>query len=118
MTAGLRMQACQRRRVTLKRQRMAAAVAAAKGDALLESLLTELSRSSTQLKMDQVQAPYYIEYRVNDVDDYTAESAFGALVQSQRCICEYCEWWCASEITNKIAISAKAGGRNKYSAAG
>ena len=34
--------------------------------------------------MDQVQAPYYIEYRVNDVDDYTAEAAFGALVQSQR----------------------------------
>jgi hypothetical protein len=31
-----------------------------------------------------VQAPYYIEYRVNDVDDYTAEAAFGALVQSQR----------------------------------
>jgi TldD protein len=63
---------------------MAAAVAAAKGDALLEALLTELSRSYTHLKMDQVQAPYYIEYRVNDVDDYAAEAAFGALVQSQR----------------------------------
>ena len=34
--------------------------------------------------MDHVQAPYYIEYRVNDVDDYSAEAAFGALVQSQR----------------------------------
>ena len=44
--------------------------AAAKGDALLEALLTELRRSYSQLKMDQVQAPYYIEYRVNDVDDY------------------------------------------------
>src|ERR1700680_689521 len=63
---------------------MAAAVAAARGDALLEALLTELSRSYTHLKMDQVQAPYYIEYRVNDVDDYSAEAAFGALVQSQR----------------------------------
>src|SRR6202140_5994296 len=63
---------------------MAAAVAAAKGEPLLEALLTELSRSYTHLKMDQVQAPYYIEYRVNDVDDYTAEAAFGALVQSQR----------------------------------
>ena len=39
---------------------MTAAVAAAKGDALLEALLTELSRSYTHLKMDQVQAPYYI----------------------------------------------------------
>jgi hypothetical protein len=63
---------------------MTAAVAAAKGDALLEALLTELSRSYTHLKMDQVQAPYYIEYRVNDVDDYSADAAFGALVQSQR----------------------------------
>src|ERR1700680_1485600 len=63
---------------------MAAAVEAAKGDALLEALLTELSRSYTHLKMAQVQAPYYIEYRVNDVDDFSAEAAFGALVQSQR----------------------------------
>jgi predicted Zn-dependent protease len=63
---------------------MAAAVEAVKGDGLLEALLTELTRSYTHLKMDQVQAPYYIEYRVNDVDDYNAEAAFGALVQSQR----------------------------------
>src|SRR6202166_722940 len=63
---------------------MAAAVEAAKGDALLQALLTELSRSYTHLKMAQVQAPYYIEYRVNDVDDYNAEAAFGALVLSQR----------------------------------
>ncbi len=62
----------------------AAAHAAAKGDALFEALLTELDRSKAQLKMDQVQAPYYIEYRVNDVDDFTAEAAFGALRESQR----------------------------------
>jgi TldD protein len=57
---------------------------AAGGDALLEALLTELDRSKAQLKIDQVQAPYYIEYRVNDVDDYDAEAAFGALRESQR----------------------------------
>jgi hypothetical protein len=56
---------------------------AAKGDALFEALLTELDRSKAQLKMDQVQAPYYIEYRVNDVDEFTAEAAFGALRESQ-----------------------------------
>jgi predicted Zn-dependent protease len=54
------------------------------GDALLEALLTELDRSKAQLKIEQVQAPYYIEYRVNDVDDYDAEAAFGALRESQR----------------------------------
>jgi TldD protein len=62
----------------------AAAHAAASGDPLLEALLTELDRSKAQLKMDQVAAPYYIEYRVNDVDDYSAEAAFGALRENQR----------------------------------
>jgi predicted Zn-dependent protease len=61
-----------------------AAHPAAAGDALLEALLTELDRSKAQLKIEQVQAPYYIEYRVNDVDDYDAEAAFGALRESQR----------------------------------
>ncbi len=58
--------------------------AAAAGDALIEALLTELDRSKSQLKINQVQAPYYIEYRVNDVDNYQAEAAFGALRESQR----------------------------------
>jgi hypothetical protein len=62
----------------------AAAHEAAKGDALLEAILSELDRSTAQLKMDGVQPPYYIEYRVNDVDDFDAEAAFGALRQSQR----------------------------------
>jgi TldD protein len=58
--------------------------AAASGDALLEALLTELDRSKAQLRMDQVDPPYYIEYRVNDIDDYSAEAAFGALRENQR----------------------------------
>ncbi len=58
---------------------MVAAHAAAKGDGLLEALLTELDRSKAQLKMDQVQPPYFIEYRVNEVEDFSAEAAFGAL---------------------------------------
>ena len=62
---------------------MVAAHAAAKGDGLLEALLTELDRSKAQLKMDQVQAPYYIEYRVNEVEDFGAEAAYGALRENQ-----------------------------------
>ena len=62
----------------------AAAHEAAKGDALLESLLTELDRSKAQLKMDLVQAPYYIEYRVNDVDEYSADAAFGSIREGDR----------------------------------
>ena len=63
---------------------LAAARVAAGGDALLDALLTELDRSRAQLKMDQVAAPYYIEYRVNDVDEYQTEAAFGAIRESQR----------------------------------
>ena len=62
---------------------MITAHAAAKGDGLLEALLTELDRSKAQLKMDQVQAPYFIEYRVNEVEDFGAEAAFGALRENQ-----------------------------------
>ena len=62
---------------------MVAAHDAAKGDGLLEALLTELDRSKAQLKMDQVLAPYYIEYRVTEVEDFGAEAAFGALRENQ-----------------------------------
>jgi predicted Zn-dependent protease len=62
---------------------MLAAKAAVAGDPLLESLLAELERSKAQLKMDQLQAPYYIEYRVSDVEDFTAEAAFGATREDQ-----------------------------------
>jgi TldD protein len=63
---------------------LAAARVAAAGDTLLDALLTELDRSRAQLKMDQVASPYYVEYRVNDVDEYQAEAAFGALRENQR----------------------------------
>jgi TldD protein len=63
---------------------MLAAKAAVSGDPLLEALFTELERSKAQLKMDQLQAPYYIEYRVSDVQDYSAEAAFGDLRDDQR----------------------------------
>ena len=62
---------------------MVAAHAAAKGDGLLEALLTELDRSKSQLKMDQVAAPYYVEYRVNEIEDFGAEATFGALRENQ-----------------------------------
>src|SRR5260221_8049142 len=63
---------------------MLAAKAAAKGDPLLDALLAELERSKNQLKMDQLQTPYYIEYRVSDVEDFAADAAFGATREDQR----------------------------------
>jgi TldD protein len=63
---------------------MVPAKAAVNGDPLLQALMTELERSKAQLKMDQLAAPYYIEYRVSDVEDYSTEAAFGATREDQR----------------------------------
>jgi hypothetical protein len=62
---------------------LVAAKVAVNGDPLLQALMTELERSKAQLKMDQLAAPYYIEYRVSDVEDYTTEAAFGATREDQ-----------------------------------
>ena len=53
-------------------------------DPLLQAMLAELERSKLQLKMENVPAPYYIEYRVTEIEDYFVEAAFGALRQEQR----------------------------------
>ena len=57
--------------------------AAAAADPILKVMRQELDRSKLQLKMDNVPAPYYIEYRLYDVDSYVSESAFGALRVAQ-----------------------------------
>ena len=51
----------------------------ASDDVVLAAMRAELDRSKSQLKMENVPAPYYIEYRVYDVDQYSAEASFGAL---------------------------------------
>lgn len=48
-------------------------------DVILSAMKAELDRSKSQLKMDSVAAPYYIEYRVFDLDQYSAQASFGAL---------------------------------------
>jgi len=48
-------------------------------DPVLRAMLKELERSKSQLKLEQMAAPYYIDYRVVDMDGYMAEAAFGAL---------------------------------------
>jgi predicted Zn-dependent protease len=56
----------------------------ASSEALLQAMHDELDRSKSQLKMENVPAPYYIEYRLSDSDEYDAEAAFGALRLDQR----------------------------------
>jgi TldD protein len=53
-------------------------------DPVLRAMLAELQRSKAQLKLADAQPPYYIDYRLMDVDQYVAEAAFGALRSSMR----------------------------------
>jgi hypothetical protein len=58
--------------------------AEAASDPILRALQVELTRSKAQLKMDNVDAPFYIEYRVFDVEQFDASAAFGALRDQNR----------------------------------
>jgi TldD protein len=52
---------------------------ASSDDPVLRAMLAEMQRSKSQLKLADVQAPYYVDYRLMDVDQYVAEAAFGAV---------------------------------------
>ena len=63
--------------------------AASLDDPLLRAMQEELNRSKAKLKMDPVAAPYYVEYRVTDLDVYDASARFGALIAEQRARSRY-----------------------------
>ena len=43
-----------------------------------------MERSKAKLKLDNVPAPYYIEYRVTEIDQFEASAVFGAMRSQQR----------------------------------
>ncbi len=57
----------------------ARAANSAPGDVVLRALREEMDRSKAQLKLENVPAPYYIEYRVTEIDQVEASAVFGAL---------------------------------------
>ena len=62
----------------------ARAANSASGDVVLRALREEMERSKASLKLENVPAPYYIEYRVTEIDQLDASAVFGALRQQQR----------------------------------
>jgi hypothetical protein len=54
------------------------------GDVVLRALREEMDRSKAKLKLENVATPYYIEYRVTQVDQFEASAVFGALRSRQR----------------------------------
>ncbi|HXQ98029.1 MAG TPA: metallopeptidase TldD-related protein [Candidatus Limnocylindrales bacterium] len=63
---------------------LTAQATAAKSDPVLQAMLAELDRSKDQLKMESVARPYYVEYRVTDIDEFDANAEFGSLLVNQR----------------------------------
>ena len=52
--------------------------AEAERDPILAAMLTELDRSVGQLQLPGFQKPFFIQYRLEDVDDFETKAAFGA----------------------------------------
>jgi predicted Zn-dependent protease len=56
----------------------------AQDDPILRDMQTEMARSKAQLKLDNVSAPYFIDYRVIDVDSWEADAALGGVRSESR----------------------------------
>jgi TldD protein len=54
------------------------------GDPVLQAMHAELDRSKTQLKLENMGAPYYIDYRVMDLDSFEADAAYGSVRNNVR----------------------------------
>ena len=52
---------------------------ASASDPILSAMLAELNRSKSELKLENVPPPYYVEYHLADVQEFNADAAFGAL---------------------------------------
>ena len=50
----------------------------AEHDPILAAMLAELDRSTSQLQLPGFQKPFFLQYRVEDVDDFETKAAFGA----------------------------------------
>lgn len=82
LVAGMALVAAPTVRVAHAQDKSQAAAAAS--DPILHAMQAELARSQAQLKMDNIGAPFYIEYRVFDVDQFEAGAAYGALQDQSR----------------------------------
>jgi len=62
---------------------MLAATAMAADDAVVRAMKDELARSMKKLQLENLQKPYFIAYRMTDLDSCTVTASFGALVSSE-----------------------------------
>jgi len=53
-------------------------------DPVLRAMSLELERAREKLKLEGMPGPYYIEYSVTDLDEYSADASFGAITLENR----------------------------------
>jgi predicted Zn-dependent protease len=56
----------------------------AEKDPIFKAMLTELDRSMTQLQLKDFAKPFFIQYRIEDVDNFETKAEFGATEGGQR----------------------------------
>jgi predicted Zn-dependent protease len=56
----------------------------AEKDPVLKAMLTELDRSKNQLQLKDVAKPFFIQYRIEEIDSFETKAQFGATASSQR----------------------------------
>jgi predicted Zn-dependent protease len=56
----------------------------AEKDPVLKAMLTEMDRSMSQLQLKGFAKPFFIQYRIEDADDFQTKAEFGATEGSQR----------------------------------
>ena len=55
----------------------------AEKDPVLKAMLTELDRSKSDLQLKDFEKPFFIQYRIEDIDNFETKAAFGATTGSQ-----------------------------------
>ncbi|MGA2851684.1 MAG: metallopeptidase TldD-related protein [Terracidiphilus sp.] len=70
--------------VLTRAQAATASRADAEKDPLLKAMLTEMDRSMSQLQLPGFAKPFFIQYRIEDVDDFQTKAEFGASEGSGR----------------------------------
>ena len=56
----------------------------AEKDPVLKAMLTEMDRSMSQLQLKGFAKPFFIQYRIEDVDDFVTRAEYGATEGSER----------------------------------
>jgi predicted Zn-dependent protease len=56
----------------------------AEKDPVLKAMLTELDRSKSDLQLKDFQKPFFIQYRIEEIDNFETKAEFGATSSSRR----------------------------------